>query len=130
MVEQIFVSCVGCIGTVLIATIIGRMNVLYQRMSSWSNAMHEDLQCKRVAMEELGLPRSLRMRMEALHEYIALSHDERSMRVLEQSLNQPLLVDLKLSLFADVVFATPFFESANAAVTLEVMLALEFTLWQ
>merc|ERR1719456_961613 len=106
------------------------MNVLIVRLETWAHSMHTRLTLMRVAMDELGLPKNLRNRIESFHEYSALNHDEGAMRVLEKCLSSPLLVDLKLTLFSSIILGAPFFDGFNdLSVMMEVMIALQFCLW-
>jgi len=62
---------------------------------------------------------------------MALEFDEPAMRVLESNLSSPLTVDVKLTLFAGLILYAPFFENyRNLDVIMEVIVALDMTLWQ
>lgn len=114
--ELLVVSLASPVGSLVTAAIFGNINWIYHRMNHKQMKQFEDLSFVRSASNSLDIPLELKDRILAYFRYTQIHLDLENHKRLFQNLSPPLLMELKLYLYAELLSSCEFFSGVPNVV--------------
>eukprot|EP00746_Dinoflagellata_sp_MGD_P003679 gnl/MRDRNA2_/MRDRNA2_107116_c0_seq1.p1 gnl/MRDRNA2_/MRDRNA2_107116_c0~~gnl/MRDRNA2_/MRDRNA2_107116_c0_seq1.p1 ORF type:complete len:845 (-),score=119.44 gnl/MRDRNA2_/MRDRNA2_107116_c0_seq1:63-2597(-) len=128
--ELVFSIVMAILGCMLISVLLAEVVQLIRR-----RALLEDLRCEQLAHVSMGasslkLPGALRRRIIEYVRFLQEVHDRRTMQILFENLSPTLVLELRLTLFHDLIANAPFFHGAPANVVKQLVMSLKDCFYQ